>query len=127
MTRGDRAHPDAGALSAIRAKGARRVTRADVGDPVLGIAGPPPAPEPEPAPPPEPKEKIGFYLSRSEGAALRGTFDALRHELGFRSLSDFIAAAVMARVAQCEVEHNGGEPYSPMNPGEIGTGRPLGA
>ena len=124
MPRGDRAHPDAGALAAVRSAGERRVVAAPVVDPVLGITGPPPEPvvEPEPA---EPKVKVGFYVPESEAGRIRAAFVFTRRpgDRTIRSLSDFIAAAMREHVDALEAER--GEPFVPLDPGVIPTGRPL--
>lgn len=90
-----------------------------------------PAPAVEPAAAPRPRRsaggnKVAFYMSAQDAARMRGALRNTQHLTYVRGLSDFIAQAVMSEVERLERKHNDGQPWEPVGPGEIPTGRPMG-
>jgi hypothetical protein len=73
------------------------------------------------------KTKVGFYQDAADTARARAAYDWTRPREGHRSWSDFIAAAVMREVHRLEAEYHAGKPWPPVQPGQLPTGRPLGA
>ncbi|WP_459645167.1 ParB family protein [Kineococcus sp. NUM-3379] len=73
----------------------------------------------------EEKKRVGYYQTPSETDRARGCYEYTRLATGYRSFSDFIAAAVMEKCEALERQYNGGEPFPAMEPGELPTGRPL--
>lgn len=73
------------------------------------------------------KAKVGFYQDPEDTARARAAYNWTRAQEGHRSLSDFLAAAVMAEVKRLERKYNGGDPWPAMDPGELPTGKPMGA
>ncbi|MGJ9414415.1 hypothetical protein ACHAAC_17075 [Aeromicrobium sp. CF4.19] len=70
--------------------------------------------------------KVSFYSDPDDTARMRGAFRAtLAHE-GWTSLSHFLSSAVMTEVERLEKKHNGGQPFTPVDPGGIPQGRPMG-
>jgi Centromere-binding protein ParB C-terminal len=135
------ASPDAGDLAALgqAPAGGGRLRKAPPTDPVLGLASPSSVSTPDSAPA-EPltatrravqtageKAKVGFYQRPGDTARARAAYDWTRAQTRHRSFSDFIADAIMREVERLEVEYNHGQPWPPMEPGELPTGKPLGA
>jgi hypothetical protein len=73
------------------------------------------------------KTKVGFYQDTADTARARAAYDWTRPREGHRSFSDFIAAAVMREVHRLEAEYHAGNPWPPVQPGQLPTGKPLGA
>ena len=73
------------------------------------------------------KKKIGFYLTAEDAARARAAYLNLPGPLRsqYRSLSDYIAEALITRVRHDEEQYNNGEPWDGLEPGQIPTGRPL--
>ena len=76
---------------------------------------------------PAAKTKVGFYQDPADSARARAAYDWTRPHEGHRSFSDFIAAAVMREVERLEAKHHDGGPWPPLPPGQLPTGKPLGA
>lgn len=142
------------ALSGPPAAG--RLKKADPTDPVLGLASqenqaaaavePTPTGDRRSAAPSEPhrtepaaaargretvhrsggKVKVGYYQAPDDMARARAAFDWTRPREGHRSLSDFIAHAVLREVERLEQLYNDGEPWPPLDPGQLPSGRPVG-
>lgn len=107
-------------------------------DPVAPIAEtlPPPTPATEkpksieqqrPTPRPAPaKIKVGFFLPADEAdrarAALVNTFAP--NQEGPRTFSDLIRRGLLAEVERLERQYNDGEPWPPVQAGQVPTGRP---
>ena len=89
--------------------------------PVQSAAAPAPAPARNAKPK---KEKVSFYLPAVDADRLRATVVHTMGIEGHRSLSDFITAAVMARVEALELEHHDGTPF-PIGTA-VAKGRPIG-
>lgn len=73
------------------------------------------------------KVKVGYYQDPDDMARARSAYDWTRPREGHRSLSDFIAHAVMREVERVEKLYNDGQPWPPLEPGELPGGRPLGS
>jgi len=151
------AGPDTDALAALSSPppAGGRLKKADHGDPVLGLASQPSPPATEPdrqtaedtstaaAGGTRPraarskqedvnrtggaKVKVGYYQDPDDMARARSAYDWTRPREGHRSLSDFIAHAVMREVERVEKLYNDGQPWPPLEPGELPGGRPLGS
>ncbi|MCE0540416.1 hypothetical protein LWF15_33475 [Kineosporia rhizophila] len=72
------------------------------------------------------KGKVGFYQDPQDSARARAAYKWCNASLGYKSFSDFIAAAVMKEVERLEKEYHGGEPWEDVAVGEIPAGRPVG-
>lgn len=73
------------------------------------------------------KEKVGFYQRTDDTARARAAFTWTRAQEGHRSFSDFVATALMREVDRLERKYNAGDAWTPMDAGEIPTGKPLGS
>lgn len=71
--------------------------------------------------------KITIQLKPEEAARVRAAFANLPAKVRPRSLGAFAAVPIMEYVRQIEEEYNGGEPFDPIEPGVLPTGRPLGS
>lgn len=69
--------------------------------------------------------KASFYQSREDTARMRGAFMATRAEEGYRSMSEFISAAVLAEVGRLEVKYNAGKPFPAIEADRGHAGKPL--
>lgn len=69
--------------------------------------------------------KVSFYQSREDTARMRGAFMATRAEEGYRSMSEFISAAVLAEVRRLEAKYNDGEPFPAIEADRGHAGKPL--
>lgn len=80
-------------------------------------------PEPEQ---PEKKmyRKTSFFQSKESGSRMRSAYMATRHLTGFRTLSEFILAAVEREVEALEGRYNAGEQFT-ADPNSVPRGRPL--
>jgi Centromere-binding protein ParB C-terminal len=82
-------------------------------------------PAPEPSEPEKKKyRKTSFFQSKESGARMRSAYIATRHLTGYRTLSDFILAAVEREVGALERQYNGGNLFT-ADPGTVPRGRPL--
>lgn len=116
---------------------AGRLRKAPEADPVLGVASGTAREEAPAAAPGAPrrssaaasagKAKVGFYQDLDDTARARAAFNWTRAQEGHRSFSDFVASALMREVERLENAYNGGDPWPPMEAGELPTGKPLGA
>lgn len=82
---------------------------------------------PEPALPAAVKKtyrKTSFFQSQESGSRMRSAYMATRHLTGYRTLSDFILAAVEREVEALEKAHNEGNVFD-ADPGSVPRGRPL--
>lgn len=79
------------------------------------------------APPRKSSGKITIQLKPEEAARVRAAFANLPAKVRPRSLGAFAAVPIMEYVRQIEEEYNGGEPFDPIEPGVLPTGRPLGS
>ncbi len=89
------------------------------------IAAPTPgaaAPAAEPT-----KTKVSFYSASDDADRARGAYLHTQIQTGHRSLSAFIDAAVMDKVAQLEERYHAGKPFPPVRPGGVAQGRPMGS
>lgn len=90
-----------------------------------------PAAAPEQTPEPEPPaavkkayRKTSFFQSQESGSRMRSAYMATRHLTGYRTLSDFILAAVEREVEALEKTYNEGNMFD-ADPGSVPRGRPL--
>jgi len=74
---------------------------------------------------PPAKTKMGFYQAPEDAARARAAFHWTRLDEGHRSFSDFVAFAIATEVERLEAKYNGGQPWEPMQPGELPTGKPF--
>lgn len=72
------------------------------------------------------RRKTSFYQEQAAADRMRAAFLNTKQATGFSSLSEFINAAVDEKVAGLEQEHNDGHTWSPLGPGEIPQGKPVG-
>jgi hypothetical protein len=144
------ASPDRATLAELAQAPPRgRLRKAPAADPVLGAVGTAPAdradsdvppagdrrgrrraaggPAERTDPPPAAKTKVGFYQDGADTARARAAYDWTRPQEGHRSFSEFIAAAVMREVYRLEAQYHDGKPWPPVQPGQLPTGKPLGA
>lgn len=70
--------------------------------------------------------KVSFYQDKTDTDRLRGALLATQHQEGYRSMSAFIAAAVMAEVQRLEATYNGGQPFPQVSAKGGQLGRPMG-
>ncbi|GAA3511211.1 hypothetical protein GCM10022262_39220 [Georgenia daeguensis] len=96
----------------------------------VAIAPPQPAPASE-APPsqalddkPAPKQKFTVQLDAADAERFRSAWANMPANVRPLSMSDMIAEPLMQRVREVEEEYNGGEPWPPLGPGRVRTGRP---
>jgi hypothetical protein len=68
--------------------------------------------------------KTSFFQSTASGSRMRAAYMATRHLTGYRTLSDFILAAVERDVEALENTHNNGNEFA-VDPGGVPRGRPL--
>lgn len=129
MTAPTRHHttPDPGAVADLTATRAGRIEKAPEEDPVLAAAGKPARAARRPAPAPGSKEQLKVWVSAEDAARLRAVFLNTRTETGNRSLSDLVVRAALKEAKRLEKAHHGGKPYEPAAPGDLPTGRPIGA
>lgn len=88
-----------------------------------------PAPPPQSAPSPKAKTartKMTFYTDAELAAQARAAFQYLPPSAhGCRSLSELIEDALRRRVGELQDQHNDGQPWQAVAPGEGPRGRPL--
>lgn len=73
------------------------------------------------------KIRVGYYQQPDHLARARSAFHWSRLQEGHRSLSDFIDHAIMREVERVEGLYNDGQPWPPLDAGELPTGRPVGS
>ncbi|WP_240691956.1 hypothetical protein [Arthrobacter sp. CAU 1506] len=86
------------------------------------------APSPEPVPGQAKKEapkKASFFQTKEQGDRMRSTYNSTRPMTRYRTLSEFICAAVEKECARLEAQYNNGEPYD-SDPDDVPRGRPVG-
>src|SRR5699024_8908392 len=118
--------PDPNDLAAASASpGDTRLSKAPDIDPVLGQNHLSTETQPKKAPNIK-RTKVGFYIDKADADRARAAFNNLPADVRPRSWSDFLADAVLDKVTTYEAEYNHGEPWEPLEPGNIATGKPLG-
>ncbi|QCU79710.1 hypothetical protein E7744_15460 (plasmid) [Citricoccus sp. SGAir0253] len=96
--------------------GAQPIRRGPDPEPVRQVV-PEPTPQVNPAAkqskPAKPKrEKISYYQDSEDAYRIRAAHVNTIARTGYRSLSDFIASAVMKECARLEAAYNDGEPFA---------------
>jgi len=71
------------------------------------------------------KKPMSVRATLSDQARIRAAFMATYSAERHGSLSDFITHAALEKVAQLEQQYNNGQPWPPVNAGDVPTGRPL--
>lgn len=72
--------------------------------------------------------KMSFYIDAPVADEVRGAFKAQFSQAeGDTSMSAFIAGAVQEKVQRLRDELNDGQPFSSVEAGDAGRGRPLGS
>lgn len=127
--------PDTDALAALHNEqtDTPRLRKAAATDPVLDAGRR--EEEPDPTPPAKParstgsggKEKLGFYCRPEDANRARAAYDWTRPYEQHRSLSDFIAHALMHEVERLERKYHDGQPWPEVLPGQLPTGKPIGS
>nr|WP_015061702.1 hypothetical protein [Arthrobacter sp. 31.31]AFK88709.1 Yag1E [Arthrobacter sp. 31.31] len=129
--------PDKDALAALGTAGPSRLRKAAASDVVTELAGQPaaaPAPV-EPAAKPaktDPPAKAGpkktsFYQLEEDADRMRAAYLNTQLHTRYRSLSEFINAAIDEKVGALEQAYNGGQAWPPLAAREIPQGKPLGS
>jgi len=134
-TRRRATRPDTDALAALHGEqvGGPRLQKAPVSDPVIDAgrrseeAPTHAAAKPGRASGAGGKEKIGFYCRPEDANRARAAYDWTRPLEQHRSLSDFIASALMREVQRLEHKYHDGQPWPPVSPGQLPTGKPVGS
>lgn len=127
--------PDKEALAALGTAGTSRLRKAAASDVVTELAGQPagvPAPQPAPVEPAArpakaaPK-KTSFYQQEEDADRMRAAYLNTQLNTRYRSLSEFINAAIDEKVSALEQTYNGGQEWPPLAAREIPQGKPLGS
>lgn len=130
--------PDKEALAALGTAGPSRLRKAATSDVVSELAGQPAAPPAAPAPAPTehamaarpakaaPK-KTSFYQLEEDADRMRAAYLNTQLQTRYRSLSEFINAAIDEKVSALEKTYNGGQEWPPLAAREIPQGKPLGS
>lgn len=129
--------PDREALAALGTAGTSRLRKAAASDVVTELAGQPasaPAPAPAPVEPAKaaraakvtPK-KTSFYQLEEDADRMRAAYLNTQMLTRYRSLSEFINAAIDEKVSALEKTYNGGQEWPPLAAREIPQGKPLGS
>lgn len=129
--------PDKEALAALGTAGTSRLRKAAASDVVTELAGQPaaaPAPAPAPVEPAKaarpakaaPK-KTSFYQQEEDADRMRAAYLNTQLHTRYRSLSEFINAAIDEKVSALEQAYNGGQEWPPLAAREIPQGKPLGS
>ncbi len=135
-TRRRATRPDTDALAALQGEqaGEPRLQKAPVSDPVIDAgrrteeaAAPAAAKQAGRASGAGAKEKLGFYCRPEDANRARAAYDWTRPMEQHRSLSDFIASALMHEVQRLERKYHDGQPWPPVSPGQLPTGKPVGS
>lgn len=70
------------------------------------------------------RHKVSFYQAEADTERVRGVLlNTMAYE-SYRTMTDFIAAAVMEKAERMEEKYNGGKPFPSIKPGGIPQGRP---
>jgi hypothetical protein len=73
------------------------------------------------------KEKLQPYIAEDVAERARNAWYRTRSlDEGYETFSDLIEAAIREKVEQLELEHNGGEPFTPRPRKRLSSGRPVG-
>lgn len=70
--------------------------------------------------------KVSFYQDPDDTSRVRGAILHTQVAEGSRSLSQFIAEAVMEKVEALEAKYNDGKPFPAIGARELPQGRPMG-
>lgn len=129
--------PDREALAALGTAGTSRLRKAAASDVVTELAGQPAsAPVPAPAPVELAKaarpakvtpKKTSFYQLEEDADRMRAAYLNTQLHTRYRSLSEFINAAIDEKVSALEKTYNGGQEWPPLAAREIPQGKPLGS
>ncbi len=87
----------------------------------------PTAPAAKPAPKAGKKPKVSFYQDPDDTARARAAMVHTQGQEGSRSWSEFVDRALMREAERLEQRYNGGQPWPPVEAGEIPRGRPMGS
>lgn len=126
--------PDKEAMAALGTPGPR-LRKAVAGDVVSELAGQPAAPAPAAVPAPTKAarpakaavKKTSFYQLEEDADRMRAAYLNTQMHTRYRSLSEFINAAIDEKVGALEKTYNGGEEWPPLAAREIPQGKPLGS
>ncbi|WP_448812123.1 ParB family protein [Agromyces bauzanensis] len=92
---------------------------------MLGVARPAEQPA-EAVPKATPKKtKVSYYAAAEDTNRARAAYAHTHIYEGVISFSDFVAAAVLEKTQRLEESYNAGEPWAPLEPGKLPTGRPI--
>lgn len=132
--------PDKEALAALGTAGTSRLRKAAASDVVTELAGQPApalaAPVPvetvaKPAKADRPAKaapkKTSFYQLEEDADRMRAAYLNTQLHTRYRSLSEFINAAIDEKVSALEKTYNGGQEWPPLAAREIPQGKPLGS
>ncbi|WIB72579.1 hypothetical protein [Curtobacterium sp. MCBD17_026] len=73
------------------------------------------------------KPKVSFYQDPEDTARARAAMVHTQGLEGSRSWSEFVDRALMREAERLEKRYNGGQPWPPVEAGEIPRGRPMGS
>ena len=125
--------PDKEALAALGTAGTSRLRKAATSDVVTELAGQPvaaPAPV-EPAKADRPAKatpkKTSFYQLEEDADRMRAAYLNTQLHTRYRSLSEFINAAIDEKVSALEKTYTSGQAWPPRAAREIPQGKPLGS
>lgn len=131
--------PDKDALAALGTAGPSRLRKAAASDVVSELAGQAataPAPAPvevtsKPAKADRPAKaapkKTSFYQQEEDADRMRAAYLNTQLHTRYRSLSEFINAAIDEKVSALEQAYNRGQEWPPLAAREIPQGKPLGS
>ncbi|MCB5291492.1 ParB family protein [Arthrobacter sp. SO3] len=130
--------PDKEALAALGTAGTSRLRKAAASDVVTELAGQQTAAPAAPAPAtPSPAKtarpakatpkKTSFYQMEEDADRMRAAYLNTQMHTRYRSLSEFINAAIDEKVSALEKDYNGGQEWPPLAAREIPQGKPLGS
>jgi hypothetical protein len=84
-------------------------------------------PAPSRAPKAGKKPKVSFYQDPEDTARARAAMVHTQGVEGSRSWSEFVDRALMREAERLEQRYNSGQPWPPVEAGEIPRGRPMGS
>ncbi|MFE4082823.1 hypothetical protein [Paenarthrobacter sp. YIM B13468] len=129
--------PDKDALAALGTAGPSRLRKAAASDVVSELAGQaaaapaPVEPTGKPAKADRPAKaapkKTSFYQMEEDADRMRAAYLNTQLHTRYRSLSEFINAAIDEKVSALEQAYNGGQEWPPLAAREIPQGKPLGS
>lgn len=122
--------PNKDALAALGTPTSTRLRKAAPSDVVSELAGQPSPAASTPAPAPQAKvtpKKTSFYQHEENASRMRAAYLNTQLHTGYRSLSEFINAAIDEKVSSLELTYNDGNHWPPLGAREIPQGKPLGA